>query len=569
MIVRQSTSFQRTLRQAPAEAETENHALLLRAGLVDQLASGIYSYLPMGWRVLRNIEQIIREEMDAAGGQELMLPVLHPIELWEQSGRRQAMGQTLFVVTDRRERELALGPTHEEVISEVVKQRVQSYRDLPLRPYQIQSKFRDEARPRGGLIRVRQFTMKDLYSFDTDWETLDVSYQAMRGAYKNIFDRCGVPTIAVHADSGAIGGKDSQEFLFLTEIGEDTVLLCPNCGYAANAERADFRKEIAPAEEALPTEVFDTPGMKTIESICVAFGVPRLRTAKAVFYLVDGQPVFVVVRGDHDVNEIKLKNALKATDLRFMEDNEVHAAGFVAGSASPWNLSGVKIVADDIVPTTANLIGGANLPDKHVRNLNYGRDWTADLVADIALAREGSACIDCGTGLEERRGIEMGHVFKLGTLYSETFDVKYVDAEGERKPCYMGCYGIGVERLMAAVIEANHDEKGIKWPRSVTPYDVHVVGLNADRPEIAEAAAAACTALEAAGLAVWYDDRDETAGVKFNDADLLGMPVRVTVSPRALQNGQLEVRRRSDGATTFGAPVDIAGVVAEALAGAP
>ncbi len=405
MIVRQSTSFQRTLRQAPAEAETDNHALLLRAGLVDQLASGIYSYLPMGWRVLRKIEQIIREEMDAAGGQELMLPVLHPIELWEQSGRRQAMGQTLFVLTDRRERELALGPTHEEVISEVVKQRVQSYRDLPLRPYQIQSKFRDEARPRGGLIRVRQFTMKDLYSFDTDWDTLDVSYQAMRAAYKKIFDRCGVPTIAVHADSGAIGGKDSQEFLFLTEIGEDTVLLCPNCGYAANAERADFRKEIAPAEEALPTEVIDTPGMKTIESICVAFGVPRLRTAKAVFYLVDGQPVFVVVRGDHDVNEIKLKNALKAADLRFMEDNEVQAAGFVAGSASPWNLSGVKIVTDDIVPTTANLIGGANLPDKHVRNLNYGRDWTADLVADIALAREGSACIDCGTGLEERRRI--------------------------------------------------------------------------------------------------------------------------------------------------------------------
>ncbi len=561
MIVRESQYFHRTLRQPPTEAESDNHQLILRAGLAEQLAAGIYSYMPLGWRAVRKVEQVIREEMDAAGGHELMMPVLHPIELWEASGRRAGFGQTLFVLKDRRDRELALGPTHEEVVSELVKHRVQSYRDLPLRPYQIQTKFRDEPRPRGGLVRVRQFTMKDLYSFDADWEGLDVAYQAMRRAYKRIFDRCGVPTIPVLADSGAIGGKDSQEFLFLTEIGEDTVLICPSCGYAANGERADFRKQPMPAEDPLPTEEIPTPGMKTIEDICVAFEIPRTRTAKAVFYLADGDPVFVVVRGDHDVNETKLRNVLKANDLRFMEDEEVRRAGFVAGSASPLGLRGVRIVADDVIPASPNLVGGANVPDRHVRNLNYGRDWQADVVDDIALARAGDPCIECGTALEERSGIEMGHVFKLGTLYSEKLDVTYVDAEGQTRPCVMGCYGIGVERLMAAAIEANHDERGIIWPREITPFDVHVVALNLDREGVREAAEDAVAALDAAGLAVWYDDREESAGVKFNDADLLGFPVRVTVSPRTVERNALEVRRRRGGETTFVASAELGAAV--------
>jgi prolyl-tRNA synthetase len=561
LIIRQSTFFHHTLRQAPAEAETANHSLLLRAGLIDQLVSGVYSFLPAGWRVFRKIEQIIREEMDAAGGQELMLPVLHPIELWEASGRRQAMGPTLFVVTDRRDRELALGATHEEVITEVVKHRVQSYRDLPVRPYQIQTKFRDEPRPRGGLIRVRQFTMKDLYSFDADWEGLDVSYRAMRAAYQRIFDRCGVPTVPVLADSGAIGGKDSQEFLYLTEIGEDTVLLCPHCGYAANAERADFQKKTLPSEALLALEEVATPGVKTIAGLCAALDVPPERTAKAVFYLAGGEPTFVVVRGDHDVNEIKLRNVLKAAELRLMEDHEVRQAGLVAGSASPLGLRGVRIVADDVIPDSPNLVGGANKPDVHVKNVNYGRDWTADIVDDIALARAGDACAQCGTPLGERRGIEMGHVFKLGTLYSEKLDASYIDPDGNQKPFVMGCYGIGVERLMAAAVQANHDDKGITWPRSITPYDVHIVALNVDRDGVRDAAEQVASSLEAAGLDVWLDDREESAGVKFNDADLLGLPVRVTVSPRTLERGENEIRRRRDGETVFAAPGDAVSAV--------
>lgn len=544
--MRLSEFFGKTMRQAPAEAETDNHRLLLRAGLIQQLAAGIYSYLPLGWRIVRKIEQIIREEMDAAGSQELMMPALQPIEIWEASGRREVFGDDLFVLKDRRERNLALGPTHEEVIVDLVKRHVQSYRDLPLLLYQIQTKFRDEPRPRGGLIRLREFTMKDLYSFDVDWDALDVSYQKMLRAYKNVFDRCGVPTVTVQAHSGAIGGRDNQEFMYLCDVGEDEAVICNDCGYAANTETAQIRKRPPDPEEPLPVEEVSTPGIKTIEELARFLDVPAWKTLKAVFYSADGQPAFVAIRGDLEVNETKLCAALGAAELRLMDDREVEATGLVAGAASPRDLKGVRVVADDSAAGSPNLVGGANRPDTHLRNVNYDRDWSADVVADIALARDGDPCFSCGSKLRHQRGIEMGHVFKLGTVYSEKLGATFLDREGTARAAVMGCYGIGVERLLAAVIEANHDEKGIIWPASLAPYDAHLVALNAERAGVAEAADRLYADLQAAGVDVLYDDREESPGVKFNDADLLGMPLRITVSPRTLEKGAVELKGRRE-----------------------
>ncbi|MGD9894002.1 MAG: proline--tRNA ligase [Dehalococcoidia bacterium] len=532
----------RTLRQAPAEAETDNHKLLLRARLIEQLAAGVYSYLPLGWRVMRRIEQVIREEMDREGGLEVSLPALQPAELWEESGRYQTV-DVLFKVHDRREREHVLGPTHEEVMVDIIRRNVQSYRDLPLLPYQIQTKFRDEQRPRGGLVRVREFTMKDLYSFDADWEGLDQSYDKMVAAYTRIFARCGVPTIPVQADSGAIGGKDSQEFLFLTDIGEDDVLLCPICGYAANAEKADFRKPPLADEAPRPLEKVSTPGTKTIEAVATLLGVPTATTLKAVFYEADGRPVFVAIRGDLEVNDVKLKNALHAVELKMAGDAAIQQTGGVAGFASPIGLSGVTVVADDSA-SGRNLVAGANEPDFHYVNSNYGRDWQAEIMTDIALARAGDGCAACGAPLEQRRGVEMGHVFKLGTVYTEKMGATYLDDEGKSHPMVMGCYGIGVGRLLAAVVEANHDDRGIIWPVELTPFDVHLVALNVERDDVRETADRIFVELQAAGLRVLYDDREETAGVKFNDADLLGMPWRLTISPRTLERDAVELKRR-------------------------
>jgi prolyl-tRNA synthetase len=542
--MRMSKMLGRTLRQPPAEAETDNHKLLLRARLVEQLAAGVYSYLPIGWRVVRRIEQVIREEMNRAGGIEVSLPTLQPADLWQESGRYETV-DVLFKVHDRREREHVLGPTHEEVICDIVRHNVQSYRDLPLLPYQIQTKFRDEARPRGGLMRVREFIMKDLYSFDAGWEGLDQSYDAMVEAYTRLFARCGVPTVPVQADSGAIGGKDSQEFLYLTEIGEDHALLCPNCGYAANAEKAEFRKPEATPEAPLPLEKVHTPGTKTIEAVANYVGVPRAKTLKAVFYLADKRPVFVAIRGDLEVNEVKLRNALKAVELTMADDASVARMGGVAGFASPIGIAGVTVVADDSA-RSPNLVAGANETDYHYTNANLDRDWKADLVTDIALAREGHACPVCGTPFEERRGIEMGHVFKLGTVYTEKMGVTYLDDEGRSHPIVMGCYGIGLGRLLAAVVEANHDERGIIWPAELTPFDLHLVALNVDRPEVRTEAERIFAELQAAGLRVLYDDREDSAGVKFNDADLLGVPWRLTVSPRTLERGEVELKRRTE-----------------------
>ncbi|MCH8066921.1 MAG: proline--tRNA ligase, partial [Chloroflexi bacterium] len=556
--MRFSHLFSRTLRDAPAEAETPSHQLLLRAGLVQQLAAGIYSFLPLGWRALRKIEQVIREEMDAAGGQEVHMPVLQPIELWETSGRRDTYVPPLLVVKDRRERELALGPTHEEVVVELFKRQVQSYRELPALVYQIQTKFRDEVRSRGGLIRLREFTMKDMYSFDASWESLDESYAAMFEAYTKLFERIGVPAIAVEADSGPIGGKDSQEFMHLTEVGENEVLICTSCGYAANTEKADHRRLTLPAEKQAAMEEVATPGVTTIEEVARFLDVPQRKTLKAVFYAATGTgsspqaepeaqyPVFVAIRGDLDVNETKLRNALGGAGLRLLDDREVAAAGLVAGSASPVGLKEmakrpVRVVADESVTDSPNLVGGANKEGFHLRNVNYERDWQADIVANISLAHEGDACARCEDGtFKVERGIEIGHIFKLGTVYTEPLGATFLDAEGQRRVPVMGCYGIGVDRLLAAAIEANHDENGIIWPREIAPFAVHLVVLNPERDEVGATADRLYAELGERGIEVLYDDREESPGVKFADADLLGMPLRITVSPRNLKQDSVE-----------------------------
>lgn len=566
--MRMSRMFGKTLRNDPAEAELVSHRLMLRAGMIYQVSAGVYSYMPLALRSLRKIEQIIREEIDAAGGQEVQMSALQPLEFWDESGRSVAMGSELFRLRDRRERPLVLAPTHEELLTYMVKANVHSYRDLPLIIYQIQTKFRDEPRPRGGLIRVREFDMKDAYSFDMDQAGLDASYDAMAQAYRNIFSRCGLETIEVEADSGAIGGKDSSEFILVADAGEDTVVLCPTGGYAANAEKAVFAKPQQDTEPPLPIEEVHTPGIKTIEELCDYLNEPARKTLKAVFYMAAGELVFVVIRGDLEVNEVKLSNALGgAPDLRLASPEEVSAYGITAGSASPIGLEAVKVVADDSVDMGANFLAGANRPDYHIRNANHHRDFEADIVDDIALAQPGDACAKCGTGLVMRRGIEVGHIFKLGTRYSDVLGAHYPDENGEPHLILMGCYGIGVGRLLGAAIEQNHDEQGMTLPASIAPYDVSLIALNMQNESVAESAQALYAELRDAGLEALFDDRNESAGVKFNDADLIGLPIRLVVSQRNIREGVVEVKRRSSSEAETVAASEVVGKVKAMLAG--
>ena len=545
--MRLSRLFGKTLRQVPAEADTPSHQLLLKAGMIHQVSAGIYSYLPMGWRVLRKIEQIVREEMDAAGGQELMLPVLQPLELWEETGRDLAFGKSLFKLDDRKDRKLCLGPTHEEVITTLARFTIRSYRDLPAMPYQIQTKFRDEPRSRGGLLRVREFLMKDLYSMDVNTEALERSYQKMIRAYKNIYTRCGLSSVMVEADSGAIGGKDSHEFMVMAETGEDEIISCSQCDYAANAERATFAKpNVAQKENQLSLEEVTTPGVKTIEEVAKFFRVPGEKTLKAVFYAADGEVVFVVIRGDLEVNEVKLRNVLKCVELRLATEGEVEGMGLVAGAASPIGVSAIKTIADDSIKMGVNFVVGANKADAHFRNANYPRDFQVDIVTDIALARPGCACSKCNGTLLSTRGIEIGHLFKLGTVFSEKLGALYLDQDGIQKPLVMGCYGIGLGRLLAAVVEQNHDEKGIIWPSAIAPYQVYLCALSIDNPEVSEACGKLYSELKKGGFEVLFDDREESPGVKFNDADLLGIPLRLVLSPRTLARDTVEMKLRSE-----------------------
>ena len=559
--MRLSRMFGKTLRSEPAEAESISHRLMLKAGMVHQVSAGVYSYMPLAWKVLRKIENIIREEMDAAGGQEVRMPVIQPLELWESTGRASAFGDTLFKLKDRRDRPLCLAPTHEEVITQMAVQHIHSYKDMPQRPYQIQTKLRDEPRPRAGLMRVREFDMKDLYSMDVDQAGLDVSYDRMVQAYRNIYRRCGLPALAVEADSGAIGGKDSHEFILIAESGEDQIVRCDDgCGFAANMERASGVKPDQPKDGEQPLKEVATPGVKTIKGLADFLGVPESKTLKAVFYSADGEMVFVVIRGDLEVNDVKLKNLLRATDLRLATDEEVKAAGLVAGSASPVGRGDLKCVADDSIELGDNFVVGANKPDTHLLNANFPRDFRADVISDIAEVQAGQGCMLCGKPLYITRGIEVGHVFKLGTFFSESLGAHYLDRDGKQQPIVMGCYGIGVGRLMAAAMEQNHDERGIVWPGPIAPYDVHICALSLDRPGVAEAADALYDELVDSGLEVLYDDRDESPGVKFNDADLLGMPVRLTVSPRNLKQEAVEITDRATMQTRMS---PLSGVVAE------
>jgi prolyl-tRNA synthetase len=565
--LRVSRFLSKTLRQDPGEAETASHRLMLRAGMMMQMGAGIYSYLPLALRSIKKIEAIIREEIDAAGGQEVLMPALQPIEVWQQSGRDVAFGDNMFHVFDRRKREMVIAPTHEEAITLIATANVESYRDLPLLLYQIQTKFRDEPRPRAGLLRGREFTMKDAYSFDTDQEALDVTYQRMRIAYRNIFRRCGLPTLEVEADSGAIGGKDSHEFIMPAESGEDTVLVCPAGDYAANAERAT--SVIAPAPESAAQEMtlVDTPGAKTIADLVDSMGITEAQTLKAVFYSADNAVVLVTIRGDIEVNEVKLKNLLEVRELRLATPEESVAAGLTPGSTSPIGLTGIKRVGDKSIQQGNNFVAGANQADKHYKNVNYPRDFEVDTIAEIGTSKAGEGCPNCGAALDEVRGIEVGHVFKLGTFFTRTFGGEYLDDAGQLNPMVMGCYGIGVTRVLAAAIEQNHDDKGILYPAPIAPFQVHLVALNADKEEVSTAADATYAQLLELGYDVLYDDRlGESAGVKFNDVDLLGLPVRVVISPRNLKNGVVEVKRRRDDESAQVAAADLPATLAAALA---
>ncbi|MBA7631114.1 Proline--tRNA ligase [subsurface metagenome] len=535
--------------------------------MIYQVAAGVYSYLPLAWRVLKKIGNIIRDEMDKAGGQELMLPVLQPIELWQETGRDLAFGKSLFTLIDRKERQLALGPTHEEVITEMASHYIKSYRDLPLLLYQIQTKFRDEPRPRAGLLRVREFSMKDLYSFDSDEEGLSQSYNKMLQAYQNINDRCGLLSILVEADSGAIGGKDSHEFIIVTETGEDEIVHCPDCGYSANMEKAQSIKEKLADEKPLPLEEVATPGVGTIEELSNFLNIPQSRTLKAVFYAVDGKLIIVVIRGDIEVNEVKLKNILRCIELRLAREDELEEAGLIAGSASPVGITGIEVIADESITSGANYVAGGNKPDTHIKNVNYPRDFKADIIADLALAEAGEGCPKCGGKLSSSRGIEVGHIFKLGTFISEKLGAFFTDADGVSKPVVMGCYGIGLGRLLAAAIEQNHDDKGIIWPMSIAPYHIYLCSLYMENSEVAAAAENLYAELESQGLEVLFDDRQESPGVKFNDADLLGIPIRVTISPRTLEKNSAEIKKRSEKKSQLVPLGEVADRLAELVSG--
>jgi len=559
--MRMSRLFSQTLRETPAEAEVVSHQLLLRAGFIRQLAAGVFSYLPLAQRTLARIKAILRDEIDHLGGQEISMPIVQPAALWQESGRWMKIDAELARFKDRSNRDMVLGMTHEEVIADLVRKEVRSYRQLPALLYQIQTKWRDDPRPRAGLIRAREFLMKDSYSLDADWEGLEDQYRAHYQTYFNIFHRCGLPVISVKADTGIMGGRLAHEFMYLTPIGEDTLILCDQCGYSANRQVARFRKKQPNQEKALPVEKVATPECKSIEDLAQFLRIPASQTAKAVFMMASIQMaessverfIFAVVRGDMEVNETKLLSAIKGLltegqvqSLRPATEDEIRSVGAVPGYASPVGLRSTWVIVDEAIPVSPNLVSGANEEGYHLLNVNYGRDYLASLVADISAASAGDACIECGSPLRAERGVETGNIFQLGTHFSESMGCTYLNADGESRPIIMGSYGIGLGRLMACIAEEHHDEHGLIWPISVAPFQVHLILLRGkgQEGEIAALAEQLYAGLQEAGIEVLYDDRDESPGVKFNDADLIGLPIRLTVSPRALKEGGIEFKRR-------------------------
>ena len=548
--MRLSELFFATLRDDPVEAEMPSHRLLLRAGYLRQLGSGMYSLLPLGKKVSDRVEQIVREEIDAIGGQEMEMPVVHPAEVWKESGRYAKIGPELVRFKDRGERDMVLAMTHEEVVAILLRDIVQSYRQLPMIVYHFQTKFRDEPRSRGGLIRVREFVMKDSYSCDLDYAGLDVSYEKHRVAYDRIFERLGLDAIMVRSDVGIMGGTGAHEYMVLNDFGEDTLVLCDSCGYADNQQIAVAGKPDPDAEDLLPMEDVETPDATTIDALATFLGVPKSKTAKAAFFVTgDGQFVVAIVRGDYDVNETKLVNLLKARKgLRPATVEEIRERGMEAGYGSPIGARDAVVVVDELVARSPNLVAGANRVGWHVKNVNVPRDYTPDHVAEITNARDGDPCPQCGSTVKLRKGIEVGNIFKLGTDFTDAFGSMYLGEDGERHPIVMGSYGIGLGRNVACVVEAHHDEKGIAWPDEVAPYPAHLVTIGAGRnPDVLELAERLYALAKESGREILYDDRDESPGVKFTDAELLGMPWILTVSPRSLAAGGLEVTRRTTG----------------------
>jgi prolyl-tRNA synthetase len=551
--MRLSHLFFATLRDDPAEAEMVSHRLLVRAGYVRQLGSGMYSLLPLGFRVTKRVEQVIREEIDRIGGQEMEMPVVHPAELWKESGRWFKIGPELVRFKDRGGRDMVLAFTHEEVVASLLRDIVRSYRQLPMIVYHFQTKFRDEPRARGGLIRVREFVMKDSYSCDIDQAGLDRSYQAHFEAYQRIFERLGIDAIPVGADVGVMGGSLAHEFMALNDSGEDTIVLCDACGYAANQQIAPASKPERSNEQPKPLEEVSTPGTTTIAALTAHLGVGPERTAKAAFFVTgDGRLVTAIVRGDHDVNETKLANAAKAIGgMRPARLEEIRAAGMEPGYGSPIGAHDTTVIVDEFAAASPNLVAGANREGFHYRNVNVGRDFTADVVADLINAEAGDPCPNCGKPVRLAKGIEVGNIFKLGTDFTVPLGATFLGEDGQSHPIVMGSYGIGLGRNVACIVEAHHDDKGIVWPAEVAPYPAHLVSIAASRePRVAEVAERLHQVALDAGREILYDDRDESPGVKFTDAELLGMPMILTVSPRSLAAGGVEVKDRASGAAS-------------------
>jgi prolyl-tRNA synthetase len=550
--MKMSKMFVPTLKEDPADAEVASHRLMLRAGLIRKLTAGVYSYLPLGYRSLRKVEQIVREEMDAAGGQEVLLPAVQPSELWVESGRWDVYGKELLRFQDRHGRYCCLGPTHEEVITDLVRGEIRSYRDVPLNLYQIQTKFRDETRPRFGLMRGREFIMKDGYSFDADEQAADKTYELMWNAYSAIFRRCGLRFRAVEADSGPIGGSHSHEFMVLADTGEDVIVTCDSCEYAANLEKAEIRVPSGdkPAQSRKSPKRVETPGMRTIDDVAAFLKIEPADLIKTLVLKADHKPVAVLIRGDHELNEIKVKNYLGVAELELADEETIReVTGGPLGFSGPVGLDGITILADHAVGSLSSAVVGANARDFHVVDVRPGKDFSVADYGDFREAREEDGCPRCPGKLRLMRGIEVGHVFKLGRKYSEPMHAAFLDKDGKERPLIMGCYGIGVSRTVAAAIEQNHDEEGIIFPPAIAPVAAIVTPVGAKDRVVQDTGEQIYQRLWEHGVDALLDDRDERPGIKFKDADLIGIPFRVTVGKKALASGNVELRNRKSGET--------------------
>lgn len=547
--MRYSEMFLPTGREVPSDAELVSHQLMIRSGMIRKLTSGVYSYLPLGYRVIRKVEQIVREEMNRAGAQELFMPMVQPAELWQESGRWVHYGKELLRFRDRHDRECCLGPTHEEVITDLVRNEIKTYRQLPRNLYQIQTKFRDEIRPRFGVMRCREFGMKDAYSFDADEAGAEISYRKMFEAYGRIFRRCGLTFRAVEADSGSIGGSFSHEFMVMADSGEDAVIFCRSCDYAANLEKAEIAPPVKTSHPRTlkPLETVHTPNVRTIEEVSAFLSVGPQEVVKTLVFIADGKPVAILVRGDHEVNEIKVRNYLGCNELELaMDDVILDVTGSPRGFAGAVGIR-AKVIADYSLLEGGNFVMGANREDYHLKNANPDRDYTVSAYADLRVVRENDPCPRCGAPIRIARGIEVGHVFKLGTKYSRAMRAVFLDAAGSEKTMIMGCYGIGIGRTVAAAIEQSHDDQGIVWPMTLAPYQVIITPVNVKEASLAAAAESLYHELSERGVETLLDDRDERAGVKFKDADLIGIPLRITIGPKKLSEGCVELRVRRSG----------------------